>query len=236
MKCVNSVVSASCALVLAACGGGGGGSPSVAVAPVVQAPPVVTVTNYPVESAIVGAFASTASYSVAATDTTGNSYTLNFTLAPGSDATVTILSPNPLKVLNETALLKKNGANVSTLSTSIYYALNPFQIYGAHDSLNDSLVVASKTALPQTSTVGTQGAIYSGSNYTNSNTLNGHAQSATWSLETDSASTAWLCINIQTATFGGQDFESDCFKINSAGVISGFKTDVTTSGVTLKFR
>lgn len=221
-------------LALAACGGGGGSTYSMP--PAVAAP---VVTNYPIEISISGAFLSSSNYSASATDTVGNSYQLNFSLAPGADGVVPVLSAKTLKSLVQTALLKKNGVTLATSTTSLYFTAGPFMLYGAHDSQNNTVVATTQTPLPATAAVGAQGSIYSGSQYINGSTLplNTHAQTATWSLESDSLTTAWLCLNIQTAAFTGPpDIESDCYRINSAGAISGFKADITSQGATLKFR
>jgi len=59
------------------------------------------------------------------------------------------------------------------------------------------------------------------------------------SLEADSATTAWLCLNVEITPANATAVltaENDCFRINQAGNITGFKADITENAITMSYR
>jgi hypothetical protein len=214
--------------LLAGCGGGGGGG----AAPVSQ----VSTLSFPIEAVLVTLSSTAHSFVTYATDASGNNYQLSYSSTPGADKIVSALSTSLLKSYSISVLLKKNGVSVSATSGEGYYTLSPYLFWGSVNSSNDWIQATKQTNLPSTSIVGTSGAFFSGSIYYGNNKLLPEPVSVTWSLEADTSTTAWLCQNSSIATYSGTIFEARCFKTNQSGDISGFKSDITTSGTTLSFR
>lgn len=215
--------------MIGGCGGGGGvGSTAVTSGPVAQ-------ISFPIEATFTTLATSGSSYNVSASDSQGNVYTLAFTITPGPTKTFFNV---PRLTYMESATLKKNGILVNTTSSEVYFSGSPFTVWGAWSGTNDVLKVTQQGVLPATATVGASGPFFSGTKAIGNFTLNTVSETATWSLEADTSSTAWLCINTSTAagltTSAG--VASECFRVNGSGSVVGFKTDVTVSGVTLSFR
>jgi hypothetical protein len=63
-------------------------------------------------------------------------------------------------------------------------------------------------------------------------------QEATWTLEADTATTAFLCANTTAKETDGQVMATTagCYKISTAGTVVGIKWTVAVAGKTLKFR
>jgi hypothetical protein len=218
---------------LAACGGGGGDSPQAA-------DPVAATPDFPVEATLTSLASTSSSFRAAATDASGANYSLAVALTPGPDALNTAISTSSLKTYSQTSIQAKNGVTTSTTTEDNYYSVAPFLVWGALDGSGNTMLVKQQTRLPATATVGTNGAVYSGYIYTNYSALFPAQQDVTWSLEADTSTTAWLCVNTTiTQTLAAAppatSIEADCFRINQTGVVSGFKSTLTQGGTTLNF-
>jgi hypothetical protein len=91
-----------------------------------------------------------------------------------------------------------------------------------------------------TATVGSSGPLASGYEAgvdpaTANSISNGASQTITWSLESDTATTAWLCINTMTQTTPVA-MEKDCARINESGIVLGFKISVVADNLVLNLR
>jgi hypothetical protein len=204
---------------LGACGGGGGsGGSSEATAPV---------TTYPIAAAERNWLR------------TGKSY--GYLSPPGSLAgtslTVTPLASVQLPALSSSAVERTSiyltmSVNVqpSSIFRSVeYYESAPLRYLGSSAYDTDPVTPADQTtAMPETATVGASGPLYtlpaSGNAYLT------FQASVSWSLEADTAQTAWLChhyMTQQTPVGGGTgrvDDQRVCLKIDPAGNVSDFKT------------
>jgi hypothetical protein len=221
---------------LAGCGGGGGGGGGAQPTAAVAATP-----NFPVEATFTSLVSTSSSFSTSATDASGNSYALTVTLTPGPDKLNTLIYPSSRKTYSQASILKKNGVTASTSTSDIYYSVAPFLIWGNLNGSNNTMLVKKQTLLPATAKVGMTGAFYSGSNYKNNSTLFPDQQNVTWSLEADTSTTAWLCLNTTitpalAVSPSATSIEADCFRIDQTGAVSGFKSDFTQWGATLNFR
>lgn len=218
-------VAAICA-ALAGCGGGGGDSTPA---------PVVNVLDYPIDAAFTAFFAKDVTYTANAKDAQGNNYFLSYRIMPVPDETQQDLSALPLKVFAQIANISVNGVFAASSNSKTYYSTAPFLIWGTRNVVVDKSVT--KTAPPATAKVGSSGSLSTGfSSYFKNSTLQTAPRTITWSLETDTDTTAWLCINISTADATGPLFESDCGRINQAGEVSGFRSTAMASGITLNFK
>lgn len=217
---------------LSACGGGGsatgGGTP-------VPAPVPSPITIFPVEPVFVSLASSTSAFKVTALDASGSNYELSLSLAPQVDKIATFLAPTLLKVYSTSSIIKKNGVTASTQVTENFYSLSPFAIWGSVSG-TDMTQATQKTPLPASASIGTSGGIFSGQIAFDNNRFNVRPRVATWSLEQDTSTTAWLCVNTTTKLAFLDEIESDCFKVDATGKVIGFKADFSSGTTTLRFR
>ena len=237
--------------LLAACGGGSGehdgedgrtsATPIVPASPVTPVIPVSTL-DFPVEAVFSSLATSVSTFSASAADAAGNSYLLSVDFTPGLDKTDTRIYATPLKTFKQTNIVKKNGVIASTINFEDFYLLGPYYFFGSLNNVSDTnnyMKVITHSTLPLTGRVGTAGSFFNGENHIKNAILSPDTWHATWSVEADTATTAWLCLNIaMTSTNGpiGLTAETDCYRINQAGNISGFKADITENGIKLNYR
>lgn len=198
--------------------------------------------DFPVE-AVFASLASTAStYTASATDAAGNNFSLSVGRIPGPDKTDPLIYAAPLKTYSQSNILKKNGTITSTKNFEDFYSVAPFYLFGSLNNMygsSNNMKVTTQLPLPSTSRVGASGVIYKGRNYINNATLAPDMWYAMWSLEADSATTAWLCLSVEITPANASAVstaEADCFRINQAGDISGFKSDSIENGIALSYR
>lgn len=198
--------------------------------------------DFPVE-AVFASLASTAStYTASATDAAGNNFSLSVGRIPGPDKTDPLVYAAPLKTYSLSNITRKNGAVISTKNFEDFYSVAPFYMFGSLNNLygsSNNMKVTTQLSLPSTSRVGTSGVLYKGRNYINNAALSPDMWYAMWSLEADSATTAWLCLNVEITPANASAVstaETDCFRINQAGDISGFKADSIENGIALSYR
>jgi len=207
----------------------------------ISAPSTSTI-DFPVE-AVLASLASTAStFTASATDAAGNNFLLSVGRTPGPDKTDPLIYAASLKTYSQSNTLRKNGNVTATKNFESFYSVSPFYLFGSLNNMygsNNNMKVTTQLPLPVTSRVGASGVFYKGKNYINNSTLTPDVWNAMWSLEADSTTTAWLCINTAITPANGTtatSVESDCFRINQLGDISGFKADITENGVKLSYR
>lgn len=200
--------------------------------------------DFPVE-AVFASMASTAStYTATATDAAGNSFLLSVDRVPGPDKTDPLIYAVPLKTYSQSNTISKNGVVTSTNTKNFedFYSVAPFYLFGSLNNMfgsSNNMKVTTQLPLPATSQVGASGVLYKGRNYINKVTTSFDTWYAMWSLEADSATTAWLCLNVEITPANAtavSTAENDCFRINQAGNITGFKADITVNGITLSYR
>ena len=202
----------------------------------------ISTIDFPVE-AVFTSLASTAStYTASATDAAGNNFLLSVDRIPGPDKTDPLIYAAPLKTYSLSNILRKNGTITATKNFEDFYSVAPFSFFGSLNNLygsSNNMKVTTQLPLPATSRVGTSGVLYKGRNYINKVTSSFDTWYALWSLEADSATTAWLCLNIEITPANAtvvSTAEGDCFRINQAGDITGFKADVTENGIMMSYR
>ena len=204
-------------------------------------PTTISTIDFPVE-AVFTSLASTAStYTASAVDASGNSLVFSVDRIPGPDKTDPLVYPASLKTYSQTNTLKKNGNIISTKNLEEFYSVAPFYLFGNLNNMygsSNNMKVTTQLPLPATGRVGSSGVFYKGRNYINKAALSPDTWYAMWSLEADSATTAWLCLNTEITPANAtavSTAEIDCFRINQAGNITGFKTDITENGVKLGY-
>lgn len=199
--------------VLVGCGGGGSDT----------AP---TTTTFPVESVLVRVATTAGNYGGNFSDSTGT-YNLAISIAPGVDAQFASAAPVS-KTFTTSTVLKKNGATMSTSSGTTYFSLNPLSEIGQRIG-GDVINISGHTSIPATATVGSSGPFFAGTSSINA-VFSPSQVTGTWSLEADTASTAFVCLNTRIDGSFVKTTEADCFKVDAAGSIVGFKATTTTNG------
>lgn len=218
MRSAQTALAAVSLAVLQACGGGGADTPTAPAA------------TFPVEAVYATLATTSASYSASYTDATGV-YTLGLVLTPGPSKKFTASSAASPTFM-ATATLRKNGGFASSSSSETFFTLSPATVVGEIEG-TDYIEIKTRTLLPATATVGASGPFYTSVIHIGNTVLTSGDQVVTWSLEADTQSTAFLCLN--TFTLPANIAESSCFKIDTAGKIFGFKATATLSGSTVKF-
>ena len=136
--------------------------------------------------------------------------------------------------------MKKNGTVLAADTISYYYTINPFTQTGARYSDGSYAVSTSTTGVfPAAAKVGDAGTIGTLTLYTSaSKTAVKATTQNTWTLEADTASTAFGCVNsvlrdaagTQTGTAAG------CTKIDTNGNVLGMRYTLSVAGKPLVFQ
>ena len=207
---------------LTACGGGGDGG---AAAP---ATPAVT---FNADAALGTALAQGVSISgLSGRDPNlGALFTASLAFAPASDA---FFDGALQKRSTQTSSVGATGVPTQTEVTQVFYATAPARFIGSTSSAGFT-VFTSRGALPAAGAVGQSGAFADGVIFASSaKTTRLGTVTVTWSIEADTATTAFACLNSVT-TGSAQATEKDCFKIDATGKILGAKIALTASGINL---
>lgn len=138
--------------------------------------------------------------------------------------------------------IKKNGTTVLSSGGETFYSINPFKTKGL--KLNDGhygVATVQGGAMSNSAVVGNSGSLGSVTVYSNAaKTSISFTQEATWTLEEDTATTAYACTNTTAKNTTGSliTTTSGCYKIDPNGTIKGMKYTlyVAAAGKTLVFR
>jgi hypothetical protein len=211
---------------LISCGGnsGGGDTPP-------PSGPVRSTLPFPPDAAVSRYLQAPQGFTITATDAANNIYTLTYSFTPGAPST---FEGTPANTASTSALIKENGVVFSTGSSVSYFNVSPYRPLGEY-------VVHVPTApLPVTAMVGQSGAVSTSTAYANATKASVIWHSTmTWSLEADTASTAWFCMNETTLYTDGvtPNFtESDCYRVDVSGNVLGVKATITQAGIVLSFK
>lgn len=211
-------------VVLAACGGGG------------NTPPVTVAPTYSLDAAQTKIVTTGMTLSGTAVDGT-NTYTMSLSSTPAIDEVFEgVLS----KKYSASMTMKLNGAVLSATNYSGYFSLNPFTVKGARYADGTYGVTTSTTGVyPTAAKVGDSGSLGTLTVYADSSKTTAKSTSqSTWTMEADTATTAYGCINgvnkdatgTQTGTTAG------CYKMDSNGNVLGMRYTVSVPGLTLVFK
>lgn len=222
-----------CSLMLAGCGGGGSGGGTITTAQPLPA------ASFPVEAALVTALTTERTFSSTCTPAiNGVQLNMSQTFSPQTDAP----SPwtNPItKVTASLATLIANGVSQSQVTTRYYFTAQPLLLYGHQTSHYPATVQRGENApyvtdssLPTAALVGSSGPFV---HYNAFNIIGGELVRRgviTWSLDSDTADTAWFCLHITVtdAQTGAVSTETDCYLIDAAGKALRAKFNTTVNG------
>jgi hypothetical protein len=213
----------SCFTFLAACGGGGDGGSTTPVGP------SASTSAFALDTAASKFFTEARSFSLNGQVDGRN---LNITLAyqPQLDET---FEGQASRVNLNTLTIRENNSVILTDTVKRYFSVNPFLLRGATltgdpDGQN-YFVVQTSSVLPASANVGSTGPLAQGRFFTDSSsTTQRGSEVVTYSLEADTASTAFFCLNSTTRDEFNTILvtESQCAKITPEGNILGLKLTI----------
>jgi hypothetical protein len=207
---------------LTACGGGGGGEAPTSA---------VSTASFPVEAIFAKDISTASSFSLTATDASGT-YTITWSDTPRSDA---VFEGATRSVSLTTVTIKQGSTLLSTSSYLSYYGLNPPRTYGSLDTNGEYTVNMATGTMPVTAKVGETWSGHIGTVYSDSSkTTVLYNTTRNWSLEADTATTAFMCAN--TIRSGTSDTGSACRKVDTAGNIIGYRLTLKLNGQSVTFQ
>lgn len=222
-----SFLTALGAAALTACGGGGGDTPAGSAA--------TSTAMFPIETAFQLLINQPQNFNLSATYQ-GQSFQLSWATNPQANAS---FEGAVRRARQSVVTLRSGGAVIGTSSEISYYDLTAAKPIGTVASDGSYTLITPLATFPSSATVGMQGVGWTSVTYfdaskaikTGDGTLN-------WSLDADTATTAWLCGNsVNHFTNGSSNVtSSECYKINTSGQILGAKATVVSQGVTLNFQ
>ena len=215
-----SVISA---FMIAGCGGGGGSNP-----PAPQ--PNLHSARAPSQPMDIPATMLTA------TDSSGNTYTINYSSTPGGMATFNGQTASTSMIA---LTVSENGAVVATENSTEYYLTNPYSPLGLSGTTSGvawTAVVTGSSPIPTTLTVGTSGSLYS---YVYRDGMGSTIGSLTETYTVTADTTTALFLNIDAAgTINGvQETETLTYLVASDGTVQALvEAKITVNGTTLTFQ
>jgi len=215
--------------LLAGCGGGGGGGSA-------PAPTTGATTTFPLTSAV-SAFSQTShNYSLTGSSG-GNTYGLQFNMTPGT--TLQTFEGQLASTMVESLIVKQNGAVVDTETGTSYFQVSPYTAFGYISTSGVYEVSSQQQPLPASATVGQSGPLGTIKVYTDS-TKTSLAATITevWSLQADTATTAWGCENgSEVFTNGSPTIGiATCYKVDTSGNVLALRLTLAINGQSLTFQ
>ncbi len=202
-------------------------------------------SSAPGEAALAAYLQASHQTTLGATDTAGNSYSLQVTSTP-SAGTTAFNGVAPAYRTLESVTVSKNGMPAASNTSTSYYLLNPYvplgKIYG---SGSPYAVVISSTPFPATLNVGSSGPVEDVSYYHDSKQAVLDAdETGTFSVRANDYVTLLMCLNFVIAdvtTQGTADglaggTETDCYGVQASGYATLVSIALMVNGVTLNFK
>lgn len=210
------------ALVLSACGGGGGSGAGPATAT-----PSASTAAFALDTAATNLLTNTQRFSLNALTKDKRQLGVVVDFSPRPDQT---FEGRNAKVVDITSTFSENNLPALLNTERIFFSTNPFTVLGAIttgdlDGQNYE-IVRSQSQLPATVNVGSKGPFTMAQFYTDSTkTVLSGSQTTTYSLEADTPSTAFFCLNSEIKNGLNRILAtgSDCYKITPEGAILGMK-------------
>lgn len=210
-------------LALSACGGGGGGGNGAGDS---NAAAVVSTLTFPIAAALSTYLQSSHQFNLIGSDSKGSTANATYVYTPQIGTTTF----DARSVMSGTETLTQGATMVST-STS-YFSSSPLVLVGSsHDGQNTT--ADSPTAFPTSARVGQSGSLGTGTTTLSTNPSQVvYTETDGWSLEADTATTAWLCVSY--AQSNGVSGKS-CYQIDGSGNVLGIKGSATDSSGTSSY-
>lgn len=198
-------VAVAVAAMMSACGGGGGGGGD-------GSPPQQATFN--VDAAFANTLTKGISFPNLRATWNGISFQLSISSTPMSDGV--FLSQTYHRAL-ESSMVTINGQAGPVANATVYYTLSPVTLVGGTDATGLT-IFTTQGSLPTAALVGSSGPYTRADTYVSdtNRTLLGQTVMS-WSLEPDTATTAWACLVY--SDINSVLFEKDCYRIDAAGTI-----------------
>lgn len=214
----------STAFLLAACGGGGGDDS------------VVSNSSFAVQTALQRALSDGVTLSGTAVDGS-DTWTLMLNIAPAADE---VFEGATSKKAVQSVTFKRNGTTAASTSVQNFFAINPYTPKGLiFTDGKYGLQTIAAGVVSDAARVGASGSLGKMTIYGDATKASVvQTQDATWTLEADTSTTAYACVNT-TGKLPNNDVISTaagCYKIDSSGAILGLRFTLQVSGKTLTFR
>lgn len=182
-----------------------------------------TVTQYPVETAMLNIYTKQRSEQLVAV--VGNqNVSVNIQVTPKGS-----MRFNDKRVQGaEVNAINKVNNQITDQSVAInYFTLNPLVFHGFTDSTGQYSLSTQTATIPKMATVGDSSKLVTENVYTDSSMNNQIATyNQDWSLTKDTNNTAWFCIETSDNLLSSADINgtsSECYKINAKGDILASK-------------
>ena len=214
--------------LLSGCSGGGGDSTSSA------APAAVPVIQIPLAGAISSFMQTSHNYNLSSVIGADN-YTAQISFTPGTGCT---FAGHPASSMIMSGIMRKNGVTITTDTNTLCFDASPFKELGSVDGSGNYTIASNQQLLPSSATVGQSGAFASFTTYYGSSSILTKSSTVeTWSVEPDTATTAWACfISTETPMFGDKTTDTECYKVDQTGNVSAMKLSFIVDGQPVTFK
>lgn len=164
-------------------------------------------------------------------------YDLSYVYTPGGD---TVFEGKAAKSATLESTFKKNGVNLTQGANreTRYFQIGPFASLGSTLGSGEYIVRENQLSLPATGKVGDWSFMNIATSYTDSSKATVYATSgATWEVQADTATTAYICAKfLAKFSNGGSIQESmECYKTDASGAILGNKVTAVIGTKTVSF-
>jgi hypothetical protein len=224
-----------CTLIAAGCGGGVDTSLNLVIdGPTVTQPQAQT---FPLAAAVSATLQGVHAEQLTANDGS-TQYTLDGHAEPGPLAD---FEGQRVSTMNDSNRIARNGVEVAGSTLTGYFDLMPFRpVGGINHTLGTYDVASEQQSLPPTAVGGQRGPVSKGARYSDVQSTRLVATSELgWSLHSEGPSTAWACMDVAIRWVDPSQpagAESVCYRIDTAGRVSGMRVGVTLDGKWLDFQ
>jgi hypothetical protein len=191
-------------------------------------------TQFPIGSAMSAFFQASHSYTLTATNG-ANTYTIQTSYTPGA---ASVFEGQQASTYTQSGSVSVNGVVTGGVSSGVsYISLSPYKNLGYIGSDGRYQVYANQQISPTYATVGQSVALDTSITYTNNTKAVVYANGTdTWSLLSDTSTTAWACNNESYTVVGSSpNVITNCFKIDTSGNVLALKVIMQINGTTLTF-
>lgn len=224
-RAISAISAAALACILSACGGGGDGSGEL--------PAPAPIVTFDMNAAYAFALSKGVSFSGLQATARGITFGMSINYSPTTDGPLQGLT---YKRTTLTVNMSASNAAPMTTTATEYYTLNPTRMVGEVKDEGVMTLFTWQSDLPSAGSVGQSGPYFRATSYTSTTSGSAIGEAAvTWSLEEDTATTAWACLSVGVPG-SGTFYEKDCMRIDQAGAISGARAVLIVDGETVVFQ
>jgi hypothetical protein len=226
--------------------------PPAPIAEIAEPAPVTSTQSFDIEKGLNNYFMTEATYKLKANDAAGHGYEVTHKIVPIPSTRYLNIDPdNDIRGTYESVAFVIDGKAQNAVGapfpsefawSGLFFKMgSPFIING-YSEFNMLKPIAKSTPLPSMAKVGEAGDLVLLAEKVWTNGTTAEQDLFGWSLDPDTADTAWLCFTERTLTTVGTTASTSeiqarrCAKIAPAGAVLGAKVDVLDGGRTIRFR